>query len=347
LEKGIQADMLLCRSIINIPEPERKKIIPKLALFCNVDPSCIILSSDVNNVYKLPLEYYEQGVDARVLEHFGMDYDEPDMSAWHDIAKRIDEAVEKVSIAIVVKYSDAADAYKCLNDAVLHAGWFEKLTVDIRWIDAELLETDTPINNFFVGVSGIIVPGGFDERGTAGMIKAIEYARTQSIPYFGICFGLQLAVIEFARNVAGIKDANTTEFEHDCTPVICLMTEWWSKGETKHRTRNSNKGGTQRLGSYPCKIVPNTLASKIYGVETVYERHRHRYEMNAEFEELYGKYGLRISGRSPDSTLPEIIELTNHPFFFGVQFHPEFKSNPFQPHPIFSHFVRAAKEVFK
>jgi CTP synthase len=329
--------------MINIPVPECKKIIPKLALFCNVDPLCIILSSDVNNVYKLPLEYHEQGVDARVLEHFNINYSKPDMSAWQAIAKRIDEAVEKVTIAIVVKYSDAADAYKCLNDAVLHAGWFEKLDVNINWLDAEQLETDTPIDTFFNGVSGIIVPGGFDERGTAGMIKAINYARTQKIPYFGICFGLQLAVIEFARNVAGIKDANTTEFEHECTPVICLMTEWQSKGETKRRTRDSDKGGTQRLGSYPCKIVPNTLASKIYNAEIVYERHRHRYEMNAAFEELYNKHGLKISGCSPDSTLPEIVELTDHPFFFGVQFHPEFKSNPFCPHPIFSHFVRAAK----
>jgi CTP synthase len=343
LEKGIQADMLLCRCIKNISEAERAK----LALFCNIEKSNIIPAVDVDNVYKLPNLYYSAGVDQRVLEYFNIKSEEhsPNMQKWEELAKRIDSVKEKVNIALVVKYGDASDAYKSLNEALHHSAWDENLDMQIKWVNAESLEKMQDITPVFEKITGIIVPGGFGERGTVGKMKAINYARVNNIPYFGICFGLQLAIIEFARNVVGIKNANTTEFEHPCSPVISLMTEWISKGELEKRSQNSDKGGTLRLGSYPCKIVETSLAHSIYKVDFIHERHRHRYEMNTNYEEIYRSNGLYVTGRSPDGVLPEIIELKNHPFFLGVQFHPEFKSTPFKPHPIFSNFLLAAKRA--
>jgi CTP synthase len=344
LEKGIQADMLLCRSTKPFSEAERNK----LALFCNVERDNIIPAIDVDSVYKLPELYYNAGVDKRVLEHFNIKSENyaPDMKKWKELAKKIDSVKDTVKIALVVKYGDTSDAYKSLNEAIHHSAWAEDLDVSIKWINAETLEkaedTDTP--SFFQDVTGIIVPGGFGERGTGGKMKAINYARVNNIPYFGICFGLQLAVIEFARNALGITDANTTEFEHPCTPVISLMTEWISKGVMKKRTQNSDKGGTLRLGSYPCRITEGSLAYGIYKADLIHERHRHRYEMNTNYEGLYAEKGLVVTGRSPDGVLPEIVELKTHPFFLGVQFHPELKSTPFNPHPIFSNFLREAKK---
>jgi CTP synthase len=339
LEKGIQADMLLCRSTKMFSESERGK----LALFCNIARDSIIPAIDVDSVYKLPQHYYMAGVDERVLEHFNIKSElVPDMKKWEALSKRIDSVKDKVHIALVVKYGDASDAYKSLNEALHHSAWAENLDLSIKWINAETLEQTRSPESFFKDISGIIVPGGFGERGTKGKMLAINYARVNNIPYFGICFGLQLAVIEFAGNVLGITDANTTEFEHACTPVISLMTEWISKGETKKRSNSSDKGGTLRLGSYPCRITEGTLAYDIYKTDLIHERHRHRYEMNTNYEELYAAKDLVVTGRSPDGVLPEIIELKNHPFFLGVQFHPEFKSTPFNPHPIFSTFLRTA-----
>ncbi|MDR2401091.1 MAG: CTP synthase [Deferribacteraceae bacterium] len=345
LEKGIQADMLLCRSTKPFSEGEREK----LALFCNIERSNIIPAIDVDSVYKLPELYYTAGVDQRVLEHFNIKSEDyvPDMNKWEELAKKIDSLKDKVNIALVVKYGDASDAYKSLNEALHHSAWAENLDINIKWINTETLENTDDMDSFFRDVTGIIVPGGFGERGTVGKMKGISYARVSNIPYFGICFGLQLAVIEFARNVVGIKDANTTEFEHPCSPVISLMTEWISKGEIEKRSQDSDKGGTLRLGSYPCRIVENTLAHSIYNTEFIHERHRHRYEMNTNYEAAYAEKGLHVTGRSPDGVLPEIIELKTHPFFLGVQFHPEFKSTPFKPHPIFSNFLRAAKRAEK
>lgn len=342
LEKGIQADMLICRSSQPISPSERNK----LALFCNVSPDNIISSLDVDNVYKLPLSFHKEGLDDRVLEHFNIKASEPDMSQWNALAAKIDNAVNEVTIALVVKYGDASDAYKSLNEAIHHASWANGLKVNIRWVNAEHLEPEnTQVDKYLSGVAGIIVPGGFGERGSLGKMKAITYARVNNIPYFGICFGMQLAVIEFARNVVGIKDANSTEFEKNCTPIISLMTEWEKDGEKAQRNKMSNKGGTLRLGNYPCQIVPGTLASSIYKQDLIHERHRHRYEMDLTYADTLAAHSLIISGKSPDGRLPEIVELKSHPFFIGVQFHPEFKSNPFKVHPIFDSFLKKAKET--
>lgn len=344
LEKGIQADMLICRSVKPISESERRK----LALFCNVEPKNIIPALDADNVYKLPLFYHSEEVDARVLEHFNIDSRSrpADMSRWEALSEKIDAVSKEIDIAFVVKYGETSDAYKSLKEAICHAGLDSGIKVNINWVDAEELEgkSDAEVGGYFEGIGGVIVPGGFGVRGTEGKMRAIRYVRENKIPYMGICLGMQLAVIEFCRNVAGIADANSTEFEKPCTPVIFLMTEWNQGGRISERDENSNKGGTLRLGTYPCVLKDNTLAKKIYAQELINERHRHRYEMDISYEAVLAEHGMVISGKSPDGRLPEVIELADHPFFIGVQFHPEFRSRPFTAHPMFVSFVKKISE---
>ncbi|GAB7140987.1 CTP synthase [Deferribacterales bacterium RsTz2092] len=341
LEKGIQPDMLICRSTVRLAESERKKI----ALFCNVEAENIIPALDVDNVYKLPLIYREEGVDTRLLEYFGIESKTADMSDWERLAERIDNVSGETTLALVVKYAMDSDAYKSLKEAIYHAGLMNGVKVKIKWIDAEMLEnvSDDVIAAHFKGIKGLIVPGGFGVRGTEGKINAIRYAREHKLPYLGICLGMQLAVIEFARHVMNIDDAGSTEFERPCTPVISLMTEWNRDGEKAVRSKNSNMGGTLRLGAYPCVLKEGTVARRAYGQPEIRERHRHRYEMNIGYLQQFEKAGLIISGRSPDGELPEMVELAGYPFFVGVQFHPELKSNPFDAHPLFVELVKNIK----
>ena len=342
LEKGIQADMLLCRSPMAINDSERKK----LALFCNMEAEDVITALDMDNIYKIPLYYEQQHVAERILSHFNMaeGRHKPDLSKWEELHKYLDVEHDEVQIAVVGKYFAVADAYKSLNEALFHAGVANNVRVKIKQVAAEDLETktDKEIAEVFSDVKGILVPGGFGERGIAGKMAAIRYARENKVPYFGICLGMQLAVIEFARNVLNIKNAHSTEFTKDCTAVISLMSEWEHNGVKETRTEDSDKGGSLRLGAYPCTIAKDTLAYKVYGAEKISERHRHRYEMDMSYEQILADRGMIISGRSPDGKLPEIVELRDHPFFIAGQFHPEFQSNPFTPHPIFKGFVLAA-----
>jgi CTP synthase len=342
LEAGIQADMILCRSVSIMSQSERSK----LALFCNIKPEDVITALNVDNIYKIPLVYHKEGLDERVLYHFGMleDAAEPDLSKWHSIEQALSNRDKTVKIAIVGKYCGLQDAYKSLNEALLHAGLANKAKVDITWIEAETLEnlSKDKVAEKLRSFDSVLIPGGFGVRGVEGKIAAITYARENNIPCLGICLGMQSMAIEAARNVLGIADANSTEFSQKCTPVISLMSEWEKDGKKQTRTEKTDKGGTLRLGAYPCRITKGTLADKIYGQEVIYERHRHRYEMDMSFENSLNEKGYIISGKSPDGILPEIIELKGHPFFIGVQFHPEFKSRPFEPHLLFNAFIQAS-----
>lgn len=346
LETGIQANILLCRSQIMLSESERKKI----ALFCNIAPEDVITALDADSIYKIPLMYHEQGLDIRILKHFNMldGAPEPDMSKWKNIVDVIGNWQGEVKIAVVGKYCGLPDAYKSLNEALFHAGIAHKTKVNVRWIESETLEnlSEEEINNTFAGIKGILVPGGFGTRGIEGKMIAERYAREHKIPFFGICLGMQTAVIEAARHLLGITDANSTEFTKECTPVVALMTEWEQDGKKQTRTADTDVGGTMRLGSYPCELKDGTLASRLYGGEKVIrERHRHRYEVSMKIAEQLESKGMVVSGRSPDGLLPEIIELKDHPFFIAVQFHPEFKSRAFDVHPLFKGFIGAAIET--
>jgi len=343
MEAGISADILLCRSKIPLGSDERRK----LGLFCNVDKDDVIAALDVDNIYRIPLSYHEQGLDVQVLKHFGLldKAPEPDLRKWQDIIDTMAHFEHHVKIAVVGKYCGLPDAYKSLREALVHAGIANKTKVNIEWVDSESLENmdKDAVAERLRGFHGILVPGGFGSRGVEGKIKAITYARENKVPFFGICLGMQMAVVEACRNLVGIKDANSTEFGADCTPVITRMKVWEKDGQKTIRPDNGDLGGTMRLGAYPCILKAGTLASRIYdNAELIHERHRHRYEMDISYEKALAEKGVVVSGRSPDGFLPEIIEIPDHPFFFAGQFHPEFKSKPFAAHPVFKAFVAAA-----
>ena len=343
LEAGIQADILLCRSRMDIGADERRK----LGLFCNVSADNVIAALDVKNIYELPLSYHAQGLDVQVLKHFGMleNAPAPDLKKWEDIIDTMNNFTKTVKIGVIGKYCGMLDTYKSLKEALVHAGIANKSKVDIEWIESESLEglDDAAFAERINDLQGILVPGGFGSRGCEGKIRAIQYAREKKIPFFGICLGMQMAVVEACRHLLGIKDANSTEFTKDCTPIITRMKVWEKDGIKSIRPDDGDLGGTMRSGAYPCVIKDGSLASKIYdGAKIIHERHRHRYEMDIAWENKLAEKGFIISGKSPDGLLPEIVEIPDHPFFFAGQFHPEFKSKPFAAQPIFKAFIEAA-----
>ncbi len=340
LSVGIQPDILLCRTDREIPDNERRKI----GLFCNIPQERVIAALDVDTIYRVPINYHEQGFDREVLRYFGLDSGkEPDLSKWQEIVRRVLEPQGEVTIAIVGKYTSLLDSYKSLNEALLHGGIANNVRVNLQWIDSEVFEREN-VSDYLQGVHGILVPGGFGERGTEGKIKAAQFAREKKVPYFGICFGMQLAVIEAARHLGGIPGATSSEFGPSPSAVIGLMTEWLKGDSLEKRQKDGNLGGTMRLGAYPCRLRKGTKAREIYGCDEISERHRHRYEVNLTYKEAFDKAGLIFSGLSPDGDLPEITERADHPWFIGVQFHPELKSKPFDPHPLFRSFIEAAKK---
>ena len=339
---GIQPDILLCRCEQAIPPEERRKI----GLFCNVRETAVIQAMDSANIYGVPLDYHEQGLDQEVLDAFGIDdAPEPDLSAWKRILSRLTSPDGEVTIAVVGKYTVLKDAYKSLIEALAHGGVANNVKVNLDWVESETFEGDPNAAALRLsGVHGILVPGGFGERGAEGKIRAVQFAREHRIPYFGICFGMQMAVIEAARNVAGIPRASSTEFGETPEPVVGLMTEWVQGNERQTRAAGDNLGGTMRLGAYEAILKPDSKVCEIYGDMAISERHRHRYEVNIGYREAIEGAGLKFSGLSPDGVLPEIVERDDHPWFVGVQFHPELKSRPFAPHPLFRSFIAAALE---
>lgn len=337
---GIQPDILLVRCDRPIPEGERRK----LSLFCNVRESAVIQGLDVKSIYDVPLAYHEEGLDEEVLRAFGIDNPNPiDLSKWHEVSDRIHNPDGEVTIAVVGKYTGLLDAYKSLSEALVHGGIANRVKVNLQWIDSEIFEKDDPAPHL-EGVHGILVPGGFGERGSEGKIAAATFARLRNVPYFGICFGMQMACIEAARNTAGIKGAGSTEFGSPKDPVVGLMTEWTKDNQKLERSDDTDLGGTMRLGAYPAQLVRGSRVADIYGTTEISERHRHRWEVNMEYRKVLEANGLLFSGLSPDGKLPEIVERTDHPWFIGVQYHPELKSRPFEPHPLFASFVSAAIE---
>jgi CTP synthase len=331
---GIQPDLLLCRTDRSIPLDERRK----LSLFCNVSESAVIEARDVENIYAVPEAYHVEGLDSEVLDAFGMTpRQEPDLERWRIINERIRNPEGAVTIAVVGKYTGMKDAYKSLTEALSHGGIANKVRVNVDWIESEVFEREDPAP-FLEHVNGILVPGGFGQRGAEGKVRAAQFARERLVPYFGICFGMQMAVVEEARNLCGIEDANSTEFGQTRHPVVGLMTEWLRGNELERRRVSDDLGGTMRLGAYPAHLRPGSRV----GTDLISERHRHRYEVNTAYMARLEQHGMRFSGISPDGLLPEIIEYVEHPWFVGVQFHPELKSRPFEPHPLFSSFVEAA-----
>ncbi len=332
-EIGIQPDILLCRTDRPIPHEAKRKI----ALFCNVAPEAVIIARDVDSIYEVPLMLHEDGLDKIILKNLNLSAGTSDIKAWEDITHRVKNPECRVKIAVVGKYVDLKDSYKSLFEALIHGGIANKAAVDIQWIDAEEVEKIGP-ETFFSNVQGILVPGGFGNRGIEGKIASIRFAREHNIPFFGICLGMQCAVIEFARNVAGIKGANSTEFDEKADqPVIHIM-----PGQ-----EGVEKGGTMRLGAYPCVLMPNSLAYHSYRSALIYERHRHRYEFNNDYRDIFIKNGLAISGIYSEKDLVEIVEIKEHPWFLATQFHPEFKSKPASPHPLFTSFIAAAVKQLK
>src|ERR1700694_3014183 len=335
---GIQPDILLCRSDRPIPREERRK----LGLFCNVRESAVIEALDADNIYAVPEAYHRAGLDREVLAAFGIEpKSEPDLDRWRLINERIRNPEGDVTIAIVGKYTGLKDAYKSLIEALSHGGIANKVRVNLDWIESEVFEREDPAP-FLEHVNGILVPGGFGQRGSEGKIRAAQFAPERRVPYFGICFGMQMAVIEAARNLCGIEDANSTEFGGTAHPVVGLMTEWMKGNELQIRGVDGKLGGTMRLGAYTAVLKRGSRVSEIYGTTEISERHRHRYEVNTGYKDRLEQHGLRFSGMSPDGLLPEMIEYQDHPWFIGVQFHPELKSRPFEPHPLFASFVGAA-----
>jgi CTP synthase len=337
---GVAPDVLLCRTEKPIPEAERDKI----ALFCNVPKSAVIQALDARSIYDVPLQYHAEGLDDEVLRAFRIeDAPPPELSRWHDIMDRLDHYDSEVTIGVVGKYVGLPDAYKSLNEALAHGGIANRAKVNIRWLDAEMFEhPDANLTAELEPLHGILVPGGFGERGSEGKIASVRFAREQNIPFFGICLGMQMACIEGARNTAGISEASTTEFGETPEPVVGLITEWMSEEGLQQRAVDGDLGGTMRLGAYPAKLDGNSVVHGIYGSEDISERHRHRYEVNVHYRDALEKGGLIFSGMSPDGQLPEIVERPDHPWFIGVQFHPELKSRPFDPHPLFAGFIGAA-----
>ena len=337
---GIQPDILLCRTENFIPDEQKFKI----ALFCNIKSDSVIEALDCDSIYQVPISYHKQGLDKQICSFFNLNVDKkPDLNRWISINK-IEAASEGIiNIGVVGKYTAMIDAYKSLIEAINHGGISNKVKVKIKWIDSESLENkEIDIQSYLKDINGIIVPGGFGQRGSNGKINAIEFARNKKIPFLGICFGMQLAVIEFARNVLKLHEASTTEFGETKIPLVGLLTEWKSSKGTEKRNSTSDLGGTMRLGAYDCKLLDGSFVKSIYNQDLISERHRHRYEVNYELTSNFFDHGLVFSGMSPDNSLPEILEIPKHPWFVGVQFHPELKSKPFDPHPIFSSFIKAS-----
>ncbi|WP_029030147.1 CTP synthase [Salinarimonas rosea] len=335
---GIQPDILLCRCDRPIPREERRK----LALFCNVRETAVIEARDVPSIYEVPLSYHAEGLDTEVLAAFGIaDAPEPDLSTWEDIVERVKNPEGEVTIAIVGKYTGLKDAYKSLIEALNHGGIANRVRVNLEWIESEIFEQSDPAP-YLENVNGILVPGGFGQRGSEGKIQAVRFARERNIPYFGICFGMQMACIETARSLAGIDGAGSTEFGKTDEPVVGLMTEWMRGNELERRAAAGDLGGTMRLGAYAATLAAGCRVSDIYGATEISERHRHRYEVNMAYRDRLEEAGLLVCGVSPDGLLPEIVERADHPWFVGVQFHPELKSRPFEPHPLFRSFIEAA-----
>ncbi len=340
LASGIQPDILVCRTETPLSADLKKKI----ALFCNVEADSVITAVDVESIYEVPLRLHEEGLDDRVLEKLGIWTGAPYIKPWEELVYRIKHPRHTVTIGITGKYVDLKESYKSLNEALVHGGIANQVKVEFRYINAEDLEEHDPAE-ILQECDGILVPGGFGSRGMEGKIKAITYARENKVPFFGICLGMQLSVVEFSRNIAGLEGAHSTELNQETPyPVIYLMKEWldFRTGKTEIRDENSDMGGTLRLGAYPCRLREGTLAHTAYRREEISERHRHRYEFNNLFRDQLEKAGLVVSGTSPDNTLVEIIELADHPWFLGCQFHPEFKSKPMKPHPLFREFIKAA-----
>ena len=343
---GISPDVLVCRSEGSIPQKEREK----LALFCNVRPESVISAKDLNSIYEAPISYHQEGLDQAVLDAFNITpAPKPDLSKWEDVKDRLNNPEGHVNVAIVGKYTQLEDAYKSIAEALTHGGMANRLEVKIKWVDAETFEKEDP-EIHLSGFHAILVPGGFGERGTEGKIMAAKFAREHKIPYLGICLGMQTAVIESARNMAGISNAGSEEFDHEAgkrrfEPIIYHLKEWVQGNHKVSRNVEDDKGGTMRLGAYSAVLAEGSNVAKVYNSTDIEERHRHRYEVDINYRKELEKNGLIFSGMSPDGRLPEIIELINHPWFIGVQFHPELKSKPFDPHPLFRDFIKAAKKI--
>ena len=342
---GLAPDILVCRSEGAIPEKEREK----LALFCNVRADSVIAAQDLKSIYEAPLAYHKEGLDQAVLDAFGIaPAPKPDLRQWEDVADRVYNPEGYVKVAIVGKYTQLEDAYKSIAEALTHGGMANRVRVNVEWVDAEIFDREDAAP-YLQGFHAILVPGGFGERGTEGKIKAATFARERKIPYLGICLGMQMAVIEAARNVIGVKDAGSEEFDHEAgqrrfEPVVYHLKEWVQGNYKVSRKVGDNKGGTMRLGAYDAQLIEGSRVAKVYGTSSIDERHRHRYEVDIKYRDKLEKAGLRFSGMSPDGRLPEIVEWSDHPWFIGVQFHPELKSKPFDPHPLFKDFIRAAKD---
>ncbi len=337
---GIQPDIILCRTDRFLP-PEIKR---KISLFCNVEEDSVITAKDVECIYEIPLIFHQEGLDEKIVEKLNIWTREPDLSAWQQIVHKFYHPRDKVRIAIVGKYVNLKDSYKSLHEALIHGGLANDLKVELLYVSSDELTREN-YGEILQEADGILVPGGFGIRGIEGKLLAIEYARTKGVPFFGICLGMQLAVIEFARNVLGLKEANSTEFDQDTPyPVIYLLKEWYDyrSGRIEKREIGCDLGGTMRLGAYPCKLLPGSKVYQAYGVSQIFERHRHRYEFNNAFREALERGGLKVVGTSPNEELVEIVELEDHPWFVGVQFHPEFKSKPLTPHPLFVAFIKAS-----
>ena len=337
---GIQPHILLCRTDREIPREERRKI----GLFCNVRESAVIEAREVASIYEVPHAYHAAGLDQEVLAAFGIEpAPKPDMGRWYAVMERLANPEGEVTIAIVGKYTGLKDAYKSLTEALCHGGMANRVKVHLDWIELEIFETSDPAP-YLEHVHGILVPGGFGHRGAEGKILAARFARERKLPYFGICFGMQMAVIEAARSLTGVPDANSSEFGPANEPVVGLMTEWLRGNELEIRAAETDLGGTMRLGAYRAELMPGSRIAAIYGATSISERHRHRFEVNTAYRERLAQKGLVFAGMSPDGLLPETIEFSNHPWFIGVQFHPELKSRPFEPHPLFASFIAAAVE---
>ncbi len=347
---GISPDILVCRSQGPLPEKVREKI----SLFCNVSPGAVVSAPDLSSIYEAPVAYHEEGLDGAVIDAFGIDpAPRPDLSRWNDVTDRMNNAEGSVRVAVVGKYTELGDAYKSIDEALSHGGIANRVKVTAKWIQAEIFESEDP-SLHLEGVHAILIPGGFGVRGSEGKICAAKFARHKLVPFFGICFGMQMAVIEAARNLAGLDDAGSEEFDHESSEggearksysrVVFHLKQWEQDGETQSRKPDDVKGGTMRLGAYSASLSHGSRVAEIYRATEISERHRHRYEVDVKYMALLEKHGLSFSGMSPDGKLPEIVEITNHPWFIGVQFHPELKSRPFEPHPLFADFIRAAKE---
>ena len=337
LSVGIQPDVLLCRSDHEIPAEAKRKI----ALFCNLKEENVISALDAETIYEVPVRYHEEGFDKVVCRYFGIVDSGPALDNWRDIVTRVLHPDGDVRIAVVGKYTNLLDSYKSLVEALTHGGIANNVKVELDWIESEVFESEDAVQHL-EEVNGILVPGGFGQRGTEGMIEAVHFARIRKVPYFGICFGMHMAVIETARELAGLPSAGSTEFGPCQDPVVGLLTEWRRGNLVEQRAEDSDLGGTMRLGAYDCRLLPGTRIGAIYDTDGISERHRHRYEININYKERLEEAGLRFSGMSPDGVLPEIVERDDHPWFIGVQFHPELKSKPFEPHPLFTSFIDAA-----